>query len=126
MPIVTFLLSIMTNNNFKEKSFDFAAGVAKQLITLSTAFITITITFSKDITKDHSGIICLYLSWIAFGLTIVFGIWTLMALTGTLKFTIKDDNKSIYDKNIKNPALAQVILFILALLFTIIYGFNCL
>jgi len=33
----------------QKKAFDFASDTTKQLITLSTAIVTLTVTFSKDI-----------------------------------------------------------------------------
>lgn len=75
----------MAVNDLQIKSFDFAADVAKQLITLATAIITVMITFSKDILGTNSHYIAWLLSsWILFLLSIVFGIFTLMALTGVL------------------------------------------
>ena len=75
------------NMNFREKSFDFAADVSKQLITLSTAIITVTITFSKDILGGGTDTNKYWLlaAWGMFVVTIFFGVWTLMALTGSLE-----------------------------------------
>ena len=47
----------------EKKAFDFAADVTKQLITLSTAIITITITFSKDIINLADSAAKNYLLW---------------------------------------------------------------
>lgn len=69
-----------------KKAFDFASDSTKQLITLSTAILTLTITFGKDVlqkvdasTKDN-----LTYAWIVYLVSIFFGIMTLLALTGTL------------------------------------------
>jgi len=69
-----------------KKAFDFASESTKQLITLSTAILTLTITFSNDVfqsvdawTKE-----LLTYAWIIYLLSILFGILTLLALTGTL------------------------------------------
>ena len=83
----------MAVNDLQIKSFDFAADVAKQLITLATAIITVMITFSKDILGTNSHYIAWLLSsWILFLLSIVFGIFTLMALTGVLAQSQKTQN----------------------------------
>jgi hypothetical protein len=139
----------------EKKAFDFAAEVTKQLITLSTAIITITITFSKDIINfaDNSAKNYLLLAWILFIATVFFGIWTLMALTGTLQPIKKDSNQnqpqsnseadtnatptvpqdntvdsncSINTGNIRIPSMLQIICFIVALSFTIAYGYKSL
>lgn len=114
------------NMNFREKSFDFAADVSKQLITLSTAIITITITFSKDVLGGVAeNRYWLLAAWIVFIFTILCGIWTLMALTGTLEPIDNNDNgTSINGKNIRLPAILQILSFIVALALTITYGFK--
>lgn len=116
------------NMNFREKSFDFAADVSKQLITLSTAIITVTITFSKDILGGvtDTNKYWLLAAWGMFVVTIFFGVWTLMALTGSLEPIEGNDtdNPSINSKNIRIPACLQVFFFIVALILTIVYGFK--
>lgn len=116
------------NMNFREKSFDFAADVSKQLITLSTAIITVTITFSKDILGGvtDTNKYWLLVAWGMFVVTIFFGVWTLMALTGSLEPIEGNDidAPSINSKNIRIPACLQVFFFIVALILTIVYGFK--
>lgn len=136
-----------------KKAFDFASDVTKQLITLSTVIITITITFSKDIITftDTSAKNYLFWAWILYILTIFFGIWTLMALTGSLQPMKKQAKKtetnggdnseisesveevqdiaqecSINSGNIRVPSILQIVCFIVALSLTITYGYNSL
>src|ERR1044071_2087514 len=70
-----------------KKAFDFAADTTKQLITLSSGIIVITVTFQKDVFKDlpNEAKVILYISWLLYFLSILFGILTMMALTGTLE-----------------------------------------
>lgn len=116
----------MAVNDLQIKSFDFAADVAKQLITLATAIITVMITFSKDILGTNSHYIAWLLSsWILFLLSIVFGIFTLMALTGVLAQSQKTqniedrkelenfNNSGIYKCNVRWFEGIQIFLFIL-------------
>jgi hypothetical protein len=137
----------------EKKAFDFAAEVTKQLITLSTAIITITITFSKDliIFADNSAKNYLLWAWILYIATVLFGIWTLLALTGSLQpikkestniqsqpepQTTKNANPapeqavetdcSINSSNIRLPSILQILCFIVALSFTIVYGYKSL
>jgi len=132
----------------EKKAFDFAADVTKQLITLSTAIITITITFSKDIVSNFANNPAknyLLWAWILFIATVFFGIWTLMALTGSLQPLKKNaKNKktetetvsnteqivevdcSINTGNIRFPSIIQILCFIVALSFTIVFGFSSL
>jgi ketosteroid isomerase-like protein len=70
-----------------KKAFDLASDSTKQLITLSTGILALTITFGKDVyqgfptaTKD-----ILMDAWIGYLVSIVFGIFVLFALTGTVE-----------------------------------------
>ncbi len=125
----------------QKKAFDFAADTTKQLINVSTAIITVTITFSKEFNNAAKNSI--FLSWICFILSIIFGLGTLMSLTGTLQpikkknliitsFDSCDDEKSDLDKininnlNIRILASTQIFLFILAIVFIVIYGIKTL
>lgn len=141
----------------EEKAFDFAAEVTKQLITLATGIITITLTFSDDIVGDSSHVNPLWIlwSWIAFLISICFGILTLMALTGILgKSSDNSDstyhqqktdnneqenenasrgqnrpvgqNKGIYSSNVTKLAAIQIILFFVAIVLSVIYGYKSL
>jgi hypothetical protein len=70
----------------QKKAFDFAADTTKQLITISTAIITLTVSFSKDIlggAADSTKIFLIW-TWAIFIASIIFGLATLMALTGRL------------------------------------------
>lgn len=110
-----------------EKSFDFAADVSKQLITLATGVITLTITFSEKIIESpsNSSNILMLLSWVCFGVSILFGIMTLMALTGILgKQSEGTLRPSIYTKSVTLPAIIQIIAFLIALVLSIWYGYN--
>lgn len=147
---MAFLLNKMKEN--QKKSFDFAADITKQLITLSTAIITLTVTFSKDIVGvgDTLPKILLVWTWGIFILSIFFGILTLMALTGTLqplskeKKEIKDENSNdasekaqeivvddfsditINKGNTRRFSTIQILLFVGALIMTAIYGYKSL
>jgi hypothetical protein len=100
------------------KAFDAAAEVVKQLITLATAVLALTVTFAKDITRNtmaHRTV--LLIAWIVYLLSLAGGIWTLMALAGSLG----QGEQSIYGWNIKLPAGFQIASFLLATLLIIVY-----
>jgi hypothetical protein len=65
----------------EKKAFDFAADLTKQLITLSTGIVTITLLLSKDFVGPR---LLALAAWSFYLLSTVFGLWVLMALTGTL------------------------------------------
>lgn len=81
----------------QKKAFDFAIDLTKQLITLSTAIITITVTFSKVIIgniSDNNRCVLLF-GWIFFLLSIVLGLLTLMGITGNLDPKEKKNNNQM-------------------------------
>jgi hypothetical protein len=132
-----------------QKAFDFASETTKQLITLSTAIITLTITFSKDIVGGVSDSSKTYIvwSWGLFIASVFFGIWTLMALAGSLQpmkkkdeqktdeniqITQGDESKkgvdidefSINGFNIRLPSVLQILTFVAALILTVVFGYK--
>jgi hypothetical protein len=113
------------NEDLKKKAFDFASDTTKQLITLSTALIALSITFKGNFNGGGNETLLL-LCWIFLFVSVLFGIGSLMALTGTLeKSTEEGEGKvplSIYGKNVKRPTLLQILFFLIGLLFLAIYG----
>lgn len=108
-----------------QKAFDFANDLTKQLITLSTAIIALTITFTKDIigTVSDEAKLFLMISWGIYLLSIIFGVWTLMALTGSLEPVKKPkDPPSIRGRNVTLPCALQIISFFTATGLVIAYG----
>lgn len=108
-----------------KKAFDFAADSSKQLITLSTGIVALTITFAKDILGGlGTGLRWMVaLSWLGYLLSMLFGSWTLLALTGTLEpQTAEDRNKeaTIRGSNVTIPTLGQIGSFLLSTLLIII------
>src|SRR5262245_39810598 len=114
-----------------------AADMTKQIITLSTGVLAITITFLEKIVHAPSPPVprSLLAAWVLFGLAILFAIVTLAAVTGTLDAldrrmnglpTTGDQNAAIdalcTGWNIRAPALAMCASFFLAMSFTIVTG----
>lgn len=126
----------------QKKAFDFAVDLTKQLITLSTVIITLTVTFSKDIigVVDNSNRYLLLISWIVFIFSILLGVLTLMALTGNLDPIPEKQPKNedgtrpdsikpnpiltITSKNVTSTSKWQAITFMIALILTCCYGYR--
>jgi hypothetical protein len=97
-------------------SFEFAKETVTQLITLATAVIGVSVTFAKEV---QSGVTptdrkWLFLSWIVLLVSVVFGVWTLMALTGSLA-TGAVAADTIYELNITVPCELQVVFFVVGI-----------
>lgn len=111
----------------------------KQIITLSTGVITLTVTFFDKFgstpTASRALPWTLFVAWGFFGLAIVSAVLTLGAITGTLDCIDKktnglklDDNQEnaiiamTSGKNIRFPALAMELFFLFAMGLTIASG----
>ena len=105
-------------------AFTFASDLSKQLITLSTGILVLTITFTKDIVRQISAksACALAAAWIFYFMSIICGIWSLMALTGTLAPMEKTFAGLKLEENIRIPSALQIITFLLATILIIIYG----
>jgi hypothetical protein len=97
-------------------SFEFAKETTTQLIALATGVIGISVTFAKDVRsrlKTNDGTL-LFRSWIALLVSVVFGVWTLLALTGSLA----QDNvaaDAIYGGNVTLPSILQIFTFLIGI-----------
>jgi hypothetical protein len=105
--------------------FNYAKDLAQQLITLSTGILALSITFTKDIVKDipESPFWILKAAWVTFLLSICCGIWTLMALAGTLmpRQAASIDQRLTFGSSLL-PAQLQIIAFVIGIILIIIYG----
>jgi heme A synthase len=69
--------------SWTERAFDTVSEITKQVLTLATGIIALTITFSKDFaTHAAKGRHLLEWSWVMYVVSIVFGFATLMASAG--------------------------------------------
>ena len=96
-----------------------AFETTKQIITLSTGMIALTITFAEKFTPKAGDIVAslpLKVSWMAFGVTIAFGVWTLMAITGSVNAAmVKGDTPDADTPNIRIPAILMVVAFVVGI-----------
>lgn len=107
-----------------KKAFDFAQESTKQFITLSSGIIALTVTFSKDLigsVPSSVRVLALW-SWGFFLVSVFFGLWTLLALTGTLEPVKGPVNPSIRGKNITIPSALQILTFFVGLVLTVVFG----
>jgi len=67
-----------------ERAFDGVAEITKQVLTLATGITALSITFFKDFATHATPTsrTVMAWSWVAYGVSIVFGVLTLMASAG--------------------------------------------
>lgn len=122
-------------------SFSFAGDVVKQLIALSTAIVTLCVAltdklFSSEVAQNHS--IWLLIALAFFVLSILFGLLTMMAMTGTLgkpeegnndeatdeaeeQEEIEVNKGTIYQGNIRALMFCQLATFFLAIILAVVF-----
>ena len=109
-------------NSQIEKAFDFAQEVTKQLITLATGIIAITITFLTDVADLGGNIGALKWAWIFYLISVIFGILALLSMSGNLERPRADKGPSIYAPNIVLGSLGQIVFFAVGLICTLVFG----
>lgn len=124
-----------------KSAFDFASELTKQLITLATGTIALTVTFLKEIVHPankaelyemQDNKMWLFAAWILFLISIIAGLLTMMALTGTLEPKDKPSSASILytptvrGTNVTIPSIVQIVAFLLGIIFTAIFGMRVL
>lgn len=107
-----------------KKAFDFASDVTKQLITVASAIVTVTVTFSKDTPAAARN--WAYGAWLFFVVSILLGFGALMCMTGELQPKsnngVGNDRASIWRRNITFFSGAQIVVFLIALSLTAWFG----
>lgn len=105
-------------------AFASATELTKQLITLGTAVLTLQASFSKSffanaVDRHWQG----KASWVFLLLSVIAGIWALMAITGTLAGKVAPDQTALMNTNIRIPSAVQVLCFVIGMAMSIWFGF---
>ena len=105
-------------------AFSSASDTSKQLITLSTGVLALELTFRKDIAPHPRDVDAWLLdaSWVCLAISIIAGVVTLMALTGSTAQKSQPTASAIYGTNVKVPPLIQVFSFLLGIFLSVIYA----
>ena len=113
------------------------ADIAKQIIGLSTGAVAFTVTFIEKFTtgtdKTLTAPVGLYICWSLFGVAIIFAMWYLMAVTGSIEavdrkkngwpMTPAQEQSANGDSgNLKFPGVAMVLAFLAAVAAMIVVG----
>lgn len=100
-----------------KQKLTFAGDAIKQLITLSTAILTVTVTFKDKILPSEikSAYFLLVLSLISHIVSVYFGIKALQGFVNVLEISEDDDDTSVFSPDIKDPAASQITAFMIGL-----------
>ncbi|MEZ9944017.1 hypothetical protein AB4331_03580 [Vibrio breoganii] len=108
----------MDINERDKLAFEYAKDTTKQLMTLATGFIALTVTFSKNFISNVPDCVTWQVTalWVLLLFSVIFGQFCLMTLTGIL-----GSNRSprppldIYNKTIKITSVLQALTFFIGL-----------
>jgi hypothetical protein len=113
--------------DWKIEGLKSAADTAKQILTLSTAVITLTVTlFDKlvPVPANNAARVVpsqLVVAWIALGISLIAALWTLMAITGSLdgiddftngRSSVPPSGRAAYAHNVVIPAGVMMLSFL--------------
>ena len=112
----------MDTSDREKLAFDYARDSTKQLMTLATGVIALTITFSKNFISSVPQEIKWHVTWcwILLLVSVLFGQLCLMTLTGILGSN-KDPSPplNIYNATVKTTSSIQVLTFFVGLILAI-------
>lgn len=122
MPTLVVLLAAMDDKS--KAAFTSATETVKNTLTLSSAILTVSVTFVKDINKSPTNIqVCiLESSWVALLVAVAACVATLMAITGTLARASTADASALYRSNVRIPMSLAVWAFLAGIALTATYG----
>lgn len=107
-----------------ERAFQVVTETVKQIITLSTGVLALTITFSKELLQpitDHNLKMILALGWLCYIFAIVAGVSTLQFIAGEIS---KEDTPSINRLAVRLPAIVMILFFWAGTVLTVLYGWK--
>jgi hypothetical protein len=105
-------------------AFAAATEVVKNTLTLSTALLALSVTYTKELNSKPSvtAVLVLEASWVLLFLAALLGVATLMAVTGTLAQSTPASGKSLYGSNIKLPMAVHFTCFLAGVALTAVFG----
>lgn len=107
-------------------SIETARDASKTVLTLSTSIILVTVTFAKefiDVTNQDVKALAVW-SWVLFFISIVSGVWTLLAFAGEIslknpKKGTEDTTPLVWRWGIRGPAIGQMLAFLIGLILVV-------
>jgi hypothetical protein len=119
------VLLMTESTEWNKRAFDVVTEITKQVLTLAAGIIALTITFVKDFATNASPVAkdVLAWSWVVYVLSILCGFMTLMASAGIqAKAAAENSAPTINAGNLRLLGGAQLILFMLAIILTVVAG----
>ncbi|MFD1796644.1 hypothetical protein FQV27_13085 [Paracoccus aurantiacus] len=109
----------------ERKSFDFAADLIKQVLTLSSAIIAVTVSAAKFLFASASADVfqVMFISWASFIVCILFGFFAYMSLTGELARPKIPGAPHIYTGKIRFFMTIHLLAFFIGIIFVALFAY---
>jgi hypothetical protein len=106
-----------------EKGFQFAADVSKQVLSLSSGLLALSVTFAKPILEGagSGSIRVLVVTWSALALSILLGVLTLMKMTGEIA-SPRNPSPTVYGGAVRALSALQLLAFLVGAIGTFLFG----
>jgi hypothetical protein len=111
--------------SWRERAFDVVLEITKQVLTLATGIVVLSITFSKDFAThpSHSSRVVFGWSWVTYAASILAGLLTLMASAGVQDAAAEQATEpSIRSGNLRVLGGTQLCLFFVGVVLTVTAG----
>lgn len=99
-----------------------------QIVTLATALLAFTVTFVEKFGDATQGTRTtphyLQWGWVAYVLAILFAIWAIMAIVGTMTVVESGTNPNPSRSNVRLPAALMILAFLAAIVLTVLAGWQ--
>ncbi len=112
----------MAGDERLREAVDSTRDTAKQLITLASSILTVTVTFHRDLSPQagENPNDVLLVAWVVYAISIGFGVLTLLGLTHELAQSRHDPSLSTW--SVRWPPWVQGISFLLATTLIVWFG----
>lgn len=104
------------------KQIDYAKDASTQVITLASAILAVSLTFSKNWAEAANAQerVLLQWSWLTLLVSVLAGVWTLSAIAG-IAFLGRGDLRS---PSLRVPWLIQIVMFLVGLVLLVVFGWS--
>ena len=112
------------------KALEFAADLARQILTVATGILAFTVTFAEKFDIDPATPLAvpdsMRIAWVCFVLAVIAAIWLLMAIAGSANAVRTGDTAAgdIMNTNTAVPASIMCLTFIAAVSATVFAGWS--
>lgn len=109
--------------DWRKQAFDYLADSTKQMITVATGVVTITVLFSKDLQPDARK--RALWAWGLLIISVTCGMFTLFNLTGAMyEAAVSGKPPKLQGWDIRGFSVVQILAFLAGIIAVVVFGFH--